>query len=87
MPACASSRRVGDVHRDLVGHHELVTGATGFVDRLLDLRELSAELLRVAGAAAGHPAIAVLGDAARGAADDALRLVLLLGADGQARDC
>ena len=76
---------VGDVHRHLVGHHELVTGATGFVDRLLDLRELSGELLRVAGAAAGHPAVAVAGDAARGAADDALRLVLLPGADGQPR--
>src|SRR5829696_4448523 len=76
---------VRDVHGHLVGHHELVTGATGFVDRLLDLRQLILEFVRVTGAAAGHPAIAVLGDAARGATDNALRLVLLLGADGQPR--
>src|SRR5215218_3278844 len=72
---------VGDVHGDLIGHHELVTRAAILHDCLLDLRKLSSELFRVAGTTAGHPAIAVPGDAARGATDNALRLVLLLGAN------
>src|SRR5215204_729184 len=76
---------IGNVHGHLVGHHELFTGTTSFVDRLLDLRQLSLEFVRVTGPAAGHPAITVLGDAACGAADDALSPVLLPGADGQSR--
>ena len=85
MPACASSRRVGDVHRHLVGHHELVAGATGFVDRLRRSARAGRGTRPGGGRGSRSSSRRRSGRCGARPADDPLGLVLLLGADGQAR--